>query len=84
MALKAASKKPTKRGAFPPEDVETFLASLEHPFKRLQHLGGHGERPGVARMWPAGRGGQKKKGAGFSPGALLVLPDEDSNLGPSD
>jgi hypothetical protein len=34
MASKAASKKPTKRGASSPEDVETFLASLEHPFKK--------------------------------------------------
>lgn len=34
MAAKAASKKPTKRSASTPEDVETFLASLEHPFKK--------------------------------------------------
>ena len=34
MATKTASKKPTKRGASAPESVETFLASLEHPFKQ--------------------------------------------------
>lgn len=33
MALKASSAKPARRGASAPEDVETFLASLEHPFK---------------------------------------------------
>jgi hypothetical protein len=31
---KAASTKRTKRGASAPEDVEAFLASLEHPFKQ--------------------------------------------------
>jgi hypothetical protein len=31
--VKASSPKPTKRRASTPEDVETFLASLEHPFK---------------------------------------------------
>jgi len=34
VALKASSKKATKRSAPAPEDVETFLASLEHPFKQ--------------------------------------------------
>jgi len=35
VAAKASSpKKPTKRGASAPESVETFLASLEHPFKQ--------------------------------------------------
>jgi hypothetical protein len=34
VASKASSPKPTKRGASAPEDVETFLASLEHPFKQ--------------------------------------------------
>ena len=33
MASKPSSKKPSKPGAPAPEDVETFLASLEHPFK---------------------------------------------------
>ena len=34
MATKAASTQPTKRSAFAPENVETFLASLDHPFKQ--------------------------------------------------
>ncbi|MFY0529829.1 protein kinase domain-containing protein [Archangium gephyra] len=35
MAAKASpAKKSTKRGASAPESVETFLASLEHPFKQ--------------------------------------------------
>ena len=34
MASKASSKKPAKRSASAPEDVETFLASLDHPFKQ--------------------------------------------------
>ncbi|WP_375766780.1 DUF1801 domain-containing protein [Archangium gephyra] len=34
MPSKAASPKPAKRGASAPESVETFLASLEHPFKQ--------------------------------------------------
>lgn len=33
MASKASSTQTTKRGASEPEDVESFLASLEHPFK---------------------------------------------------
>ena len=34
MASKTASTQPAKRGAPAPEDVEAFLASLEHPFKQ--------------------------------------------------
>jgi len=34
VASKASSKKPAKRSASAPEDVETFLASLDHPFKQ--------------------------------------------------
>lgn len=34
MTSKASSAKPTKRGASAPEGVETFLASLDHPFKQ--------------------------------------------------
>ncbi|MCY1076101.1 DUF1801 domain-containing protein [Archangium lansingense] len=34
MASKAASTKPAKRKASEPESVETFLESLEHPFKQ--------------------------------------------------
>ncbi len=34
MASKASSTKPTKRSASAPENVETFLASLDHPFKQ--------------------------------------------------
>lgn len=34
MTSKTSSKKPAKRSASPPEDVETFLASLEHPLKQ--------------------------------------------------
>lgn len=34
MPSKAASPKPAKRGASAPESVESFLASLEHPFKQ--------------------------------------------------
>jgi hypothetical protein len=34
MPSRVASKKTAKRGASAPEDVETFLASLEHPFKQ--------------------------------------------------
>ena len=33
MAAKVASTQPTKRRASAPENVETFLASLDHPFK---------------------------------------------------
>lgn len=33
MASKASSTKATKRSASAPENVESFLASLEHPFK---------------------------------------------------
>ena len=33
VAAKAPRTKTAKRGASAPEDVETFLASLEHPFK---------------------------------------------------
>jgi hypothetical protein len=33
MAAKAASTQPTKRSASVPENVETFLAALDHPFK---------------------------------------------------
>lgn len=33
MASKASSRKATKRSASEPESVESFLASLEHPFK---------------------------------------------------
>lgn len=33
MAAKASRAKPTKRSASEPENVEAFLASLEHPFK---------------------------------------------------
>lgn len=33
MASKASSPKATKRSASEPENVESFLASLEHPFK---------------------------------------------------
>lgn len=34
MALKDSRRKSTKRGASVPENVETFLASLDHPFKQ--------------------------------------------------
>jgi hypothetical protein len=34
VASKASSTKPTKRNASAPENVETFLASLDHPFKQ--------------------------------------------------
>jgi hypothetical protein len=34
VTAKAPSKKPAKRSAPAPESVETFLASLEHPFKQ--------------------------------------------------
>ena len=34
MTSKASGTKPAKRSASPPEDVETFLASLEHPFRQ--------------------------------------------------
>jgi len=34
VAPKASSAKPAKRGAPDPENVETFLASLDHPFKQ--------------------------------------------------
>jgi hypothetical protein len=34
VASKASSTKPTKRSASAPENVETFLASLDHPFKQ--------------------------------------------------
>jgi hypothetical protein len=33
VASKDSSPKPTKRSASAPENVETFLASLDHPFK---------------------------------------------------
>ncbi len=33
MAAKAAGTQPTKRSAATPENVETFLAALDHPFK---------------------------------------------------
>jgi hypothetical protein len=33
VASKPTSKKPTKRSASAPEDVESFLASLDHPLK---------------------------------------------------
>ena len=33
MASKTITAKPTKRSASAPEDVETFLAALDHPFK---------------------------------------------------
>ena len=33
MASKSSGNKPTKRSAPPPEDVERFLASLEHPHR---------------------------------------------------
>jgi hypothetical protein len=34
VASKAPGTKPTKRSASAPENVETFLASLDHPFKQ--------------------------------------------------
>jgi hypothetical protein len=34
VASKASSTKPTNRSASAPENVETFLASLDHPFKQ--------------------------------------------------
>lgn len=34
MTSKTSSKKTAKRSASPPDDVETFLASLEHPLKQ--------------------------------------------------
>lgn len=34
MASEASSNKPKARSASAPDDVETFLASLEHPFKQ--------------------------------------------------
>lgn len=34
MTSKDSTSKPTKRGASAPESVETFLASLDHPFKQ--------------------------------------------------
>jgi hypothetical protein len=33
VASKASKKNPTKRSAPPPDDVEAFLASLDHPLK---------------------------------------------------
>lgn len=34
MTPKASSNKPATRGASAPDEVETFLASLDHPFKQ--------------------------------------------------
>jgi hypothetical protein len=34
VAPKASSNKPATRGASAPDDVETFLVSLDHPFKQ--------------------------------------------------
>lgn len=34
MTSKTSSKKPAKRSASPPDDVEAFLASLDHPLKQ--------------------------------------------------
>ncbi|MDC0746721.1 DUF1801 domain-containing protein [Polyangium mundeleinium] len=58
MTIKATSKKTTKRPAPAPEDVEAFLASLDHPFEKeireiRQVILGVDDRIGEGIKWNA-------------------------------